>query len=151
MQDECAVLYCQLWSVLLCSIFPLYLTNDTIFENKVIAHKIHVLIFCTSFLWTFLIIRRYYQKRASAFTQTTVILGTLQWNLNFIDGISKNTQIQNFSKILCRIVPSRRTERRTDMTKVTIAFRYFANAPKGLTIKSIENIICMYVQLCLRV
>ena len=52
----------------------------------------------------------------------------------FPNGFSKNTQISNFMKFR----PLRaelfqtygRTEGRTDMTKLAVAFRNFANAPK---------------------
>jgi len=58
--------------------------------------------------------------------------------LNFLDRVSKNAQISNFIKI--RPVGSEllhadgqtdgRTVGRTDMTKLTVAFRNFLNAPK---------------------
>jgi hypothetical protein len=42
----CAVLYCHLWPVWLCNIFPHYFINGTIFrEKKCIKHKRSVLIF----------------------------------------------------------------------------------------------------------
>jgi hypothetical protein len=42
--SACAVLFCHLWPVSFYHIFPHYLINCTIFENKVIEHKIRILI-----------------------------------------------------------------------------------------------------------
>jgi hypothetical protein len=49
MQRACAVLFCHLWPVWLHCIFPHYLTDGTI-KNKVIEHKMRVLIFFTTFI-----------------------------------------------------------------------------------------------------
>jgi hypothetical protein len=55
----------------------------------------------------------------------------------FLDRFSKNTQMLNFTKI--RPVGAElfhadgRTDRQTDMTKLTVAFRTFANAPKNMS------------------
>jgi len=156
MQDECAVLYCHLWSVLLYNIFPHYVINGTIFENKVIAHKIHVLIFrkyCT-FCATFPITRRpdhnctfwsSLQHRNSC--HISLKLKFSRWNFRKYT----NTKFHENPLSGGRIVPSGHTDRRTDITKVIIAFRDFVKAPKCLTTKFIENIISMHVQLCLHV
>jgi hypothetical protein len=37
--SACAVLYCYLWPVSFCHMFPHYLINCTIFGKKVIEHK----------------------------------------------------------------------------------------------------------------
>ena len=64
------------------------------------------------------------------------ILVTFYWSLNFLGRFSKNNQISDFIKI--RQVGAelfhagRRIERRTDMTKLIVAFRHFANAPKNV-------------------
>ena len=52
-------------------------------------------------------------------------------NLNFLSGFSKKSQISNFIKILPVGAELFRVDRRTDMTKLTVAFRNFANAPKN--------------------
>jgi hypothetical protein len=50
--------------------------------------------------------------------------------LEFFQQISKNTKISHFMKIRPGVVPCGETDR-TDMTKLTIALRNFANAPKN--------------------
>ena len=58
MQSACVALYCLLWPVWLCHIFPHYLTNGAIFRKKSLLIIKCVLIFCTTFSETFLILRR---------------------------------------------------------------------------------------------
>ena len=54
--------------------------------------------------------------------------------VRFLDRLSKNPQISNFMKI-CQVgaefVPCGRTDGRTDMTKLIVAFRNFTNASKN--------------------
>jgi hypothetical protein len=53
MQSACAILYCPLWPVQIYHIFPPYLRNGTIFEQKnVITHKVSVLSFSETFIET---------------------------------------------------------------------------------------------------
>jgi len=42
-------LYCHLWPTLLCSIFPHFLVNGTVFK-KTLLYTVY-LIFCTNFVW----------------------------------------------------------------------------------------------------
>jgi hypothetical protein len=42
--------YCHLWHAPLYNIFPRYLTNGTIFGEKVTEHKMRVLVFSTNFV-----------------------------------------------------------------------------------------------------
>jgi len=52
---------------------------------------------------------------------------------DFLDRVSKNIQISNFIKIRPVGAELVRADRRTDTTKLTVAFRNFANAlKKGL-------------------
>jgi len=50
--------------------------------------------------------------------------------LNFVDRVSKNAQIPNFMQIR-RVGAEFHADKQTDMTKLTLAFRNFANAPKN--------------------
>jgi len=50
--------------------------------------------------------------------------------LNFLDIISKNVPTPNFTKIRPVGAELFHADRQTDMAKLTVAFRNFANAPK---------------------
>jgi hypothetical protein len=52
-----------------------------------------------------------------------------------LDRFSNNIQIQNFMKIRRVGVELFRTERRTDITKLIVAFRNFVNSPNKTTLK----------------
>jgi len=64
---------------------------------------------------------------------------SVQWNVNFLNRFSKNTQILNFMKIrpvgaeffFVEGRADRRTESEKDRTKLIVALHYFPNAPKG--------------------
>jgi len=64
----------------------------------------------------------------------------LDWNLNNLHWFSENTKVSNFMKIcpvtaeLFYAVPQ--MYRRTDMTKLIVAFLYFANGLKNFSTES---------------
>ena len=59
-----------------------------------------------------------------------VIILRFQSYMNFLDRFWKNTQIQNFMKIRPVGAELFHADGRTDMTKLKVAFRNIANAPK---------------------
>ena len=103
-----------------------------------IEHKLCVSISSIILSETFLILRR--PERGMIKTvywsscKVLVILVGIQGNSNFLDKYSKYTQITNFMKI-CHVRADLfhaegRIDRQTDMTKLTVAFRNSAKAPK---------------------
>ena len=132
MQSACDTPYCHLWPDWLAHIFPDYLINGKIFGRKVIAYK-NVLIFCTTCVWNISHSRKnsagYYHNCTYDFTYSFHILLELPI---FSKDFQKNTQISNFIKI--RSVGaelSMQTGGQTHTTKLIVAFRNFASAPKS--------------------
>jgi hypothetical protein len=72
-----------------------------------------------------------------------VILFRFYWSLNFLHPYSKNTQISNFMKIRPVGVELFHADRRTDMTKVIVAFRSFANTPK-ISVCTSQRTVCLH-------
>jgi len=68
-----------------------------------------------------------------------LILVKFYRNLNFLNSFSKNTQISNFIKICPVGAELFHADRRTDMTKLIVAFRTFANAPNNSVPNLVEN------------
>jgi hypothetical protein len=60
-----------------------------------------------------------------------LILVKFEWNLNFLNRFSKNTQISNVMKIISVGPVLSHVDGRTDMAKLMVAFRNFAYAPKN--------------------
>ena len=58
------------------------------------------------------------------------IIVRFEWNWNFLDRFSKNLQISSNMKILLVGAELFHTDGRTHMTRLMVAFRNFANAPK---------------------
>ena len=73
---------------------------------------------------------RYVQNVYWSLGTALVILVRFQWNLDCLDRFSKNTQIQNFMKLRRMGAEFFHADGQTDMTKLTVAFRNFTNAPK---------------------
>ena len=76
---------------------------------------------------TFLIIRRTEQDRLKTYNglqvkYPTVILVRFKWNSNFLDRLSKNTQVPNFIKISLVGAELFHTDRQTYMMKLRVVF-----------------------------
>jgi hypothetical protein len=97
--------YCLMLGVRLCNIFPHYLMKGTIFEKKVIEHKMCVLIFSTTFVWNI----SYSKNNGARYDQNCVLVFHVKYPLFLSDfneswifraDFLKNIQISNFVKIL---------------------------------------------------
>jgi hypothetical protein len=116
--------------------FPRYLLIGTIFfEKKKFNWTRHgCFLFCTTFVCNIFILGRNKQdmnkKAYWSSCKVLVILVRFKWNLNFLNGFSKNIQISNCMKILSVGAELFRGDGRTDgwrdITKLTVAFRNFA-------------------------
>ena len=73
-----------------------------------------------------------------------VILITFQLNSNFLRRFSKSTEISNFIKICPVEAELCHADRRTDMTKLIVAFRNFAEVPKTSTFCPIGTLNVTY-------
>jgi hypothetical protein len=92
------------------------------------------------FVCNFFILRRAERDMIKKVTRSSCkvpfILNRFQWNLNFANRFSKNTQIPSFMKI--RPVRTElfyadwRTDRRRDITQLIVPFRNSANGSKKL-------------------
>jgi len=127
-----ALLFCHLWHVWLYRIFPHYLEKRQDFRKKVIEHKNHHFIFCTTCVWTWVRIKR-------------VITVNVKWPLFLSDyneiwifstDFQKIPPISNFVEIrpvgvdffLMHTDGWTETERSRDTTKLLVTFRKFAKA-----------------------
>jgi len=79
------------------------------------------------------------------------ILVIFYYFLNFLDRFSKGTQISNFMKIRPvgaeLFYADRRTDGQTNMTKLTVAFRSLANAPKIIELILYRKIVAVYSEI----
>jgi hypothetical protein len=129
---------CHLWPARLYNIFPHSLINSTIFGGKKVIEQKKWFWFSLQLLsQTFLILKRtegdMIKNVYRSSCKLPFILVRFQWNLNFLDKLSTNIQISNFKEIrpVGVEVELFHPYRRTDMTKLIVAFRNFANARKN--------------------
>jgi hypothetical protein len=134
-----------MWAVSLYNIFPHYLITGTTFEEKNYWTQC-VLWFPLKYLsetFPFLriegtmIINVYWSS-----CKVPAILVRFKWNVNFLYRFSKDTQIPNFIKIRPVKTEMFHVDRRTDITKLIVAFRNFANAPKQFNLLHYSDYYC---------
>ena len=113
---------------------PPYFSTLSHFREKVTEHKMCVLIFSTTFVQIFLILRRTLRDIVInviiySCKVPFLIVGFLR-NWNFLDSFWK-TQISSLIKIFSVRAELFHAGGRTNMTKLIVAFRNFSNAPKN--------------------
>jgi len=128
--------YCQLWLAPLCNISQHYLINGTISEKKILIIKCVFWFSLQLLTETFLILRRnerdtirgvYWSSRKVLF----VFLSDFNETWIFWADFRKILKYQIWWKPVQRKPScSMWADGRTDMTKLIVAFRNFANAPK---------------------
>ena len=131
---------CAIFSSVVCPGVPFFSTlfhkrHD--FRKKITKPKMCVLIYSTTFVETFLILRRKERDTIKNVHRSSckvrVILVRFKWNLNFLNRFWKNNPVSNFMKI-CPVGAKlfMWTYRRTDMTQLIVAFRNIAETPETL-------------------
>jgi len=130
---------------------PHYLINGTIFE-KFIDHKMHVLISSATYVWNIFHTKKNrarYDKKMSSYLHVKYPLFFSIFNeTGIFSKVFRNiTPLPNFLKI--RPVGAelfhadRRTGRQPVMTKLIVAFRNFAKAPKRAIMNLFKINLCI--------
>ena len=140
MQRAYAALYCHVCPVWLYRIpIHIYIYIPTIshkgkdFWEK--AHKMCILIFCTTFVRNISHSdknsTRYYHKRTQVFMLfLSYFKKRRSFSTDFFEN-SSNIKFHENSSSGSRVAPCGRKDRPTDMARLTVAFRNFANAPRN--------------------
>ena len=115
------------------------------FREKVIEHKMCVLILSTIFVWNISYYKnwaRYYHKCTQVFMWSTgyscQILMKLEISWQIFEKCSNIKFHENLSNG-SHVAPHRWMDRQTDMTKLTAAFHKYANMPKKCNTRHIRS------------
>jgi hypothetical protein len=133
--------YCQLWPVWLYYIFPYYFINGRIFEKKVTQHKVCIDFLYSFFSQTFLITARIRRVIIITIHTLSCTVPVILFNMQLIKLEYSRNIFEKYTSIKfhkdpssgIRVVPCghrHRGDGQTDMTKLTVNFRNFANVPK---------------------
>jgi hypothetical protein len=126
--------YSHLWPVRLCNNFPLYLMNGTTFGGKKLMNIKCGLIFSTTLVYNIILrrIQRYIIINVHWFScKVPLFLPDCNetWLLSTDFRKPSNIIFHENPSSGSRVIPCRQTDGRSDMTKLIVAFRYFANVP----------------------
>jgi hypothetical protein len=138
MQSACAVLYCHVWPVRLYRIFPHYLINGTIFGKKLLNIKCLYWFSLQLSSEIFVILRRnegdisvYVHKSSCKVTVILAWFELIKLEFFFFHWVSKKIDTSNFMKIRPVGAALFHADGVTDMVKLVVGFRDFANAPSS--------------------
>ena len=96
--------------------------------------------FSTTFAWKVSHSKRNSARHDQKCTLLFIVLVSCSWKLNFLDRFSKKIKYQiSWKSDEWEPSCSMRTERRTDNTELTVAFRNFANAPENWWRNTMEH------------
>ena len=124
--------YCHIRSLWFHHIFRHYLINDAIFGEKVTEHKMCALVSSTVFIWNISLskynLEKYCQACENIFMRSYCrqILTKFDFSLQIFFLKSSNIKFYENPSSESRVVPCGRTDGRTDMTQLIVAFRNFA-------------------------
>ena len=136
-QNEMSMNHSHLWPVPLYNIFPHYLINGTIFEKNKKLLNVKCFHFLYKFLWNIFHSKKnwasYDQICIGLHVKNPLVLCDFNdiWIFRQIFEKYSNIKFYENPSSVSRVVPCGRMDGRTDMTKLTVAFRNFANAPKN--------------------
>ena len=114
-----------------------YLIIGNIFGKKTLLNIKYDLIFFTALSETFFILRRRQRDIIDvqgSSSKVPVFLFRFKSNLKILDIFSKNSQTSNLMKILPVGAELFHAKGQTDMTRLIVAFRNFANSPKNVIV-----------------
>jgi len=147
-QSACAILYCHLWPVRFYSAFPHYLTKGVVSGKKVTEHKMSVVVFSTTFAWNTSHLRRNGRDMDKNVHMSLCKVPVILFRFKEMKIPRQIFGIIRIYQLPCKIrqVAAKlfhaggwmewRTDRQTDMTNLIVAFRYWANAPKNLFVRT---------------
>jgi len=127
-ERACAVLYCHLWPFRPCHVSPHYHTNCTIYVRKQLDIKCVWVILSATLSETSLVLRRAEWDMINVHTSSCkypLFLSDLNETFIFSTYFRNNAQISE----VCPVAAEFQADGQTDMAKLIVAFRCFANAP----------------------
>ena len=124
------------------------LKNAQFLKKKVVECKMYVFVFCTTFVWNISHLRRTQRyviiNVCTSSCEIPCIIVRFLEDVNFLDRLSKSPQIPNFIKICQLRSELSHADRLTGTTKLIVAFRYFANAPKSSLFAHVVYLFIIY-------
>jgi hypothetical protein len=112
--------------------FSRYSVTDTIFGKKLLNAKCVFWFSMQNLSETFVILRRIKRDTIKNMHKSSckvpVTMVRFWWNLNFLDGVPKNSPISNFMKIRPMVAELFRTDGQMDVTNLIFAFRNFCES-----------------------